>query len=296
MVNIAIAGGSSQPPSPFPYPPIVTWFQTDYSPSALTTALTSHTIHTVLSFTDARHDPHGASQIALIKSCLGARVRRFAPAEWSVSHTPAALDDGKAPIRAYLQEINTPVTQLEYCLFQPGLFMNYLAAPNPTGARYIRQLQTWFDLGNRRAIVIEGEEDTARISWTTVQDLAGVVARAVEYEGVWPTVGGMCGGELTARELIELGERIRGGKFEVTRLKRGDVERGEIRSDWVPILEHPSIPEEMREVFSRAYVQHALLEGMHGGFSVGDEWNRIFPDYKFTSPEEFLKAAWDGKP
>jgi len=78
-------------------------------------------------------------------------------------------------------------------LFQPSLFLNYLAAPYPA-AKHIRQLQTWFDFANRRAIVIEGEGHTAKISWTTVQDLAGIVTRAVEYEGMWPIIGGMRSG------------------------------------------------------------------------------------------------------
>ena len=33
-----------------------------------------------------------------------------------------------------------------------------------------------------------------------------------------------------------------------------------------------------------------------GAFDVGDEWNRLLPDYEFTDAKVFLKKAWDGKP
>ncbi|KAK0620739.1 hypothetical protein B0T14DRAFT_567470 [Immersiella caudata] len=319
MVNIVIAGGNSQvaktilshlhlnpshkilllsrSPSPStPLHPSTIWFQTDYSPSSLLTALTAHKTHTVLSFADARHDPDGASQIALINACLASGVSRFAPAEWSVSNAPAALADGKQPIRDYLSQINTPEQKLEYCLFQPGIFMNYLASPYPAG-EYIRQLNTWFDFEKRRMIVVEGEEETLELTLTTVEDLARVVAKAVEYEGEWPVVGGMVGSTVTAGELVRIGERIRGGEWEVTRLRREDLERGEVKSGWVPVMEHPSIPVEMAEVFSREFVRWALVEGMKGGFTSGDEWNQILGDgFRFTGVEEFLRGVWEGKP
>jgi nucleoside-diphosphate-sugar epimerase len=53
----------------------------------------------------------------------------------------------------------------------------------------------------------DGED---RMSLTTVQDLAKVVAAAVEYEGEWPEIGGVCGGQITISELIRLGEKVRG--------------------------------------------------------------------------------------
>jgi len=161
------------------------------------------------------------------------------------------MADGKAAIREYLVEVNrekkvhktpsrrqppTPkyrlliegdssinfttinkqtcnVQVIEYCIFQCGIFLNYLAAPYPA-AKHIRQLDTWFDFQNCRAIVLEDEEeggrDKTRLSFTTVQDLAGVVARAVDYEGEWPVIGGLRGSTVSPREIIALGEKIRG--------------------------------------------------------------------------------------
>lgn len=57
--------------------------------------------------------------------------------------------------------------------------------------------------------MVDGSDDS-RITLTTVQDLANIVARAVEHHGEWPVVGGIKGTELTIRQFIALGENIRG--------------------------------------------------------------------------------------
>jgi nucleoside-diphosphate-sugar epimerase len=57
--------------------------------------------------------------------------------------------------------------------------------------------------------MVDGSGDV-RITLTTAEDLAKVVARAIEYEGEWPVVSGIQGDEVTIKQLIELGERVRG--------------------------------------------------------------------------------------
>lgn len=54
-----------------------------------------------------------------------------------------------------------------------------------------------------------GGADDALISLITVKDFCAVVARAVEYEGKWPVIGGIRGDELSVGQLIALGEQIR---------------------------------------------------------------------------------------
>lgn len=97
---------------------------------------------------------------------------------------------------------------LEYTLFQPGLFLDYLASPHKT-ARHIDPLDTVFDFQNRRAIAVNGHED-AVLTLTTAADLASVVAQAVDYDGQWPEVGGIRGNRVTFSQVIEIGENIRG--------------------------------------------------------------------------------------
>lgn len=57
--------------------------------------------------------------------------------------------------------------------------------------------------------MIDGGEDDI-LTLTTSQDVAKVVALAIEHEGEWPLVSGIKGGEITVGQLIALGEKIRG--------------------------------------------------------------------------------------
>ena len=86
--------------------------------------------------------------------------------------------------------------------------MNYLTRPYKS-SKHVHALEIPFDFANRRALVLDGG-DNDRITFTTVQDLANVVARAVDYEGEWPVVGGIRGTDISVGELIALGEKIRG--------------------------------------------------------------------------------------
>jgi len=88
------------------------------------------------------------------------------------------------------------------------LFTNYFAYPYES-AKHFRPFETQIDFNNRRALTLDGGDDD-RITLTTAQDLANVVARAVEYKGEWPVVGGIKGTELSIGQLIALGEKVRG--------------------------------------------------------------------------------------
>ena len=70
-------------------------------------------------------------------------------------------------------------------------------------------LQTQIDFHNRRAIAPKDCEN-AKITLTTVQDLASTVAKVIEYKGEWPVTGGIKGCELSIAELLQLAENIRG--------------------------------------------------------------------------------------
>lgn len=60
-----------------------------------------------------------------------------------------------------------------------------------------------------RALVSETCE-TDIITLTTAEDTAKVVALALDYQGIWPKVGGMKGSDISTADLIKLGEKIRG--------------------------------------------------------------------------------------
>ena len=64
------------------------------------------------------------------------------------------------------------------------------------------------DFKNRRAIVVDGYD--AIMTYTTVKDLAAVVARAVELDGEWPVIGGISGNRLPISQILQIGEKVRG--------------------------------------------------------------------------------------
>ena len=190
--------------------------------------------------------------------------------------------------------------------------MNYLTGPYKS-SKHVHVVEVPFDFNKRRALLLEGGDDD-RITLTTVQDLANVVVRAVEFEGEWPVVGGIRGSDMSIGQLIALGEKIRGtyasfidlrillifnetgGPFKVEKLNADELKSGTFTNSWTPKLDHPSIPPEQVDMLSKFIVAGILLAISAKGFICSDEWNRLLPDYKFTEPEEFLSEAWRGKP
>ena len=113
---------------------------------------------------------------------------------------------GKVEIARYLADLNRDRKVIQYTLFQIGGFMNYLGHPHQTST-HVATLPLQFDFEKQRAVLLEGSLDDV-VVWTTVQDVAGAVAGAVEYGGEWPAVGGVAGSRVTVREMLVLGEAI----------------------------------------------------------------------------------------
>ena len=87
-----------------------------------------------------------------------------------------------------------------------------------------------------------------------------------------------------------------GGPFAIERVKAEELENMSFATSWVPKLDHPSIPPEQVDFFSRVIMSGFLLAIKDGEYNCSDEWNRLLPEYKFTQPEKFLTEAWHGKP
>lgn len=151
---------------------------------------------------------------------------------------------------------------------------------------------TYIDYENRRAILVgDGHYE---ITLTTVQDLAGVVAEALDYPGEWPVVGGIHGAQVKTIDLIHLGEEIR-GQFEVETVSPEDLRAGKLKTSWHPVQNHPSIPRNQVEEFSKK-ITLSFLRGILGGdWTASQEWNELLPNYRFTTPQEYLIGVWEGK-
>jgi hypothetical protein len=82
------------------------------------------------------------------------------------------------------------------------------------------------DFNKRRGLLLDGGDDS-RITLTTVQDLAVVVARAIDFDGEWPVIGGIKGADISIGQLISLGEKVRGSCTQLDEIleMRADGER-----------------------------------------------------------------------
>ncbi|GME61789.1 NmrA-like protein [Neofusicoccum parvum] len=271
----------------------LTWVQVDYK-NKHDLADKLHGVDVVLSFFSGA-DRLGVIQTEknLIDAAVQAGVKRFAPAEWGTrSNNTVPFYTFKDDVRKYLEDLNKDKTVIEYSLFQPGLFLNYLGYPH-SSTKHFSMSPIYVDLEKRRAIIVS--DGNSPITFTTIQDMAGVVAEALDYEGKWPATGGMQGTQTTVAELVELGTKLR-GSMDVESVSLEDLEAGELKSSWYPPLNHPSIPAEMVDEMSKTATIHFLCSAAKGEWSVSDDWNKLLPSFRFTTAEEYLRTIWDGKP
>ncbi|KAI0098918.1 NAD(P)-binding protein [Nemania sp. FL0031] len=317
MVKVAVAGGSGQvarevvdalvaskkhditiftrgPAPTHAIAPEVKWQTVDYhDKGALTEALRG--IHTVLSFVQLLSDPDQTAQKNLIDASISAGVKRFAPSEYgSRGLDNMAWWQGKQKVREYLREVNDRETVIEYTLFQPGLFLDYLAFPHKT-SKHVDPLQTVFDFQNRRALAVEGHED-AIMTLTTVADAAAIIAQAVDHRGKWPIAGGICGNRVSISQILEIGKTVRGRPFTVEKVKMEDLEAGELNSSWSLEAVHSAVPDDQAQALLKMVCIGTLLSSSKGAWGSSDEMNQLFPEYEFTPMERFLSQVWEGKP
>ncbi|KAF9878516.1 NmrA-like protein [Colletotrichum karsti] len=215
----------------------------------------------------------------LIDAAVEAGVRRFAPAEYAGrNYNGMAMFEFKDDV-------------LEYSLFQTGIFTNEFAYPHKT-ATHFEPLRMYVDFEARRAIQPGAGDHT--ITLTTVEDIAAVVAEAVEFEGEWPRVGGICGSRLTVNELIRLGESVR-GPFVVETVDEEAVEAGRLTTSWYPLIEHAGVPEGRKEELSKLASLNFLKATINGSWNVSEEWNNLLPHIQFTDARRYLAQVWEDK-
>ncbi|KAI1162984.1 hypothetical protein F5B18DRAFT_652079 [Nemania serpens] len=317
MVKVCVAGGSGQVAGEVvdalvasgkhdvtiftrgPVPATVTaprvkWQTVDYHDKEMLIEALRGT-HTVLSFVQLLSDTNQRAQKNLIDAAISAGVKRFAPSEYgSRGIDNMAWWEGKQKVREYLREMNEKETVIEYTLFQPGFFLDYLAFPYKT-SKHLDPLQTVFDFQNRRAIVVGGHED-AFMTLTSVADTAAVIARAVDYNGKWPAVGGIRGNRIAISQILEIGNRVRGRQLAVEKVRVEDLEAGELKTTWSLEAVHRAVSDDQAQALLKMVCIGTLLSSSKGAWDSSDEINQLFPEFEFTSIEEFLSRVWEGKP
>ncbi|KAK2737810.1 hypothetical protein FQN57_007368 [Myotisia sp. PD_48] len=266
-------------------------------------------VHTVLSFVSSGEN--NEPQKTLVDACIAAGVKRFAPSEWGPKNQPGGLFQFKCDIHEYLKQVNSKQAVLEYCLFQPGIFMNYIAAPHRT-AKYLFITGLFVDLDKKRAIKID--DGNAWEVYTTIQDVAKAVCHAIDYPGQWPEIGGMAGSRIQTKDLIKIAETIKGNEsqpglflplianeqiiltigelFEVTTVKGEDLAAGVVKSSWMPRVDHPSLTPEIREQIGPMVLLSCLRAVQNGDTDIEPVWNNLLPEMKFTGVEAFLEGVF----
>jgi hypothetical protein len=173
------------------------------------------------------------------------------------------------------------------------VFIDYFAHPYPLSENLI----TWaffIDFEKRRAMVLD--DGSIPIVLTAISDISEILALALDDPEPWPTVGGLQGVKTNINGLLALGKKIRGGEWEVEYVRSEDVERGELKTSWVPEFDHPVIPVDSREEFSRSFVIDFFKAMKRGAWDVSGEWNERFPNFKFVGLEQYLSKAWKDRP
>ncbi|KAK4224129.1 hypothetical protein QBC38DRAFT_486209 [Podospora fimiseda] len=249
-------------------------------------------VHTVISFINAFGDFGSVAQLALIDASVEAGVKRFAPSEWFVAkHDRLTWLAGKDIVRKYLEDINKDKKVLEYTLFQVGLFMNYVAGPKQK-TKHLSRNNFLFDVEHSRALV-PGSPDHL-ITYTAIEDVVNIVVKAIDYEGEWPKIGGINGVTASLGQGIEVAEKITGKKFAIEVLDISDLKASLQNASFLPQIDHPAI-RQLDEATKTGFIINAYTDLMgaivEGHAVVSDEWNRIFPDYKFLGFEEFISKT-----
>ncbi|KAL2192879.1 hypothetical protein P885DRAFT_72624 [Corynascus similis CBS 632.67] len=272
-----------------------TWVKVDYTDKqSLVQALDG--VHTVLSFVVLLTEDDAFVQKNLIDAAIEAGVKRIAPSEWAVAnfnHLP--WYNAKLTIRDYLREKNKESKIIEYTLFQPGWFMNYLGGAHQT-CKHFRTTTILVNHDKGRTIIVS--DPSSLVTYTAIHDVVNIVVKAIDYEGEWPEVGGINGHTLSVADEVAIGERVRGKKYQIEKISIDDAKAGKIDDSWLPVFDSPALallPESQRPAFARTVFSGFLLNLAEGGATVSDEWNRIFPDYKFTKVDEFLTGVYTEK-
>lgn len=82
------------------------------------------------------------------------------------------------------------------------------------------------------------------------------------------------------------------GPFSVSKVSYADCKAGKGELPWVPLITHHGVPDEGRYEISKRITLGYMTSVVDGGWCVSDEWNKLLPDFKFTTAEEYVRKVW----
>ncbi|EWZ89459.1 hypothetical protein FOWG_09159 [Fusarium oxysporum f. sp. lycopersici MN25] len=301
VIDILVEGGQHEivalvrkDPANYPQQPNVNWIQISYEDKS---ELVKHLrgVDVVLNFIVVNEDAENTVGKFVIDAAVAAGVKRYAPSEWATGQKLRdAIDSlgfyrSKLAIQEYLEEINKDRKVIEYTLFQPGIFLDYLGHPHKR-LKYLYSMDSPWLVRENRIVSVKGSEDKP-LTFTAARDIGRIVRRAIEYEGEWPQIGGIMGNQVTPRQLKQIVQRVTGKPTELQLTDPADLEAGVLAVD-LPVMTHPAMTDEMRTVYHVPLWVGMLRSTALGAWTVSDEWNKIFPDYKFVAVEDYIKEVW----
>jgi hypothetical protein len=202
-------------------------------------------------------------------------VKRFAPSEW------AGVNGANTVIELY-RKLKTPVYDkvkaygIEYTLFTPGIFMEYIASPQEASSS-LPAIIAGVDFNKGEASFVGTGDDP--VCLTLAEDVGRFVAAALDLDK-WDERSGMVGSRTAWNELIKLGEKVRGKKFVVNRITVDEA-----------IKKHDDNPE---SVFAN-FLQEVYIAVCKGEFDFEATLNQKLPEVVPTTIEEFVNKWWGGK-
>ncbi|KAL4800768.1 pyridoxal phosphate-dependent transferase [Aspergillus venezuelensis] len=266
--------------------------EVDYADvSGLTKQLDEYKIETIISALSLYEDAHSQAQLNLILAAEGAEcTKRFMPSEYSFIQTEDLLH--LDPTIQYFLDAANLLKQsktLKFTRVIPGFFMDYWGLPHVKSN--LEQHTMLVDMENCKAVIPGSGDDV--IGMTYSYDMALFIARLLEIDASeWEEFSVIVGDEVSANQLVKLGEKVRGKKFDVKYDSEDDVMEGDVR---LPSQQPEGLSyseEEMKEMIA---LVDRLVVGKCFDFPKDKRMNGRFPDLKLRTTEEVVREAWEGR-
>ncbi|EGU88553.1 hypothetical protein FOPG_19914 [Fusarium oxysporum f. sp. conglutinans race 2 54008] len=274
-------------------------------------------VHTVVSVTSAHDGTQAQVQINLLHAAIEANCKRFAPSQWGFgSKGWEAIETLRWANHGVQEECIKQRGKIEFTNFNHGSFMNYighgifpLPGPELDEVTALDELRKGFGykpgedeacaglhrqgpltdksgahlIGMRNGIAelpIKDDGTWPRITFTTLPDVGRFVAASLDLPK-WEEDMSMAGDTLTMGELLRHAEAVTGRKFNVTILKREDLERKREKTPQDDFMGR------LWTDFDLAYIQDREDEGV-----LRPVVNGLCPEVKPISVREYMETYW----
>ncbi|CAD6581394.1 MAG: hypothetical protein ASARMPRED_000600 [Alectoria sarmentosa] len=240
--------------------------------ASLTAALRG--VHTVLSVIGSiSTDEARESQLAVIAAAKEAGVKRFAPSEYAIrDYGDWDFYAGKIPVWEA-----TEASGMEYTQFTCGIFMNTLGTGTPNGeTEALGGLRPWTFVINMKAGTADlpGDGNT-KVTFTRTHDIGKLVAAALDLER-WEDEMGMVGSTMSYKEVVSAIEKVTKRKMLVKEQSERELKKM------------------IREDEGAKFYSQVRLSIAQGGAPVEPTFNKLAPEIKPWTVEQYLERYWSG--